>query len=325
MASCSRLLSIGMTVVLIGFVLAAALPVSAQATTIGIAVAVEPDAPYFGAPANFTITLEVSGGTLSEVAVQIEHDCNTANGPIEVIGNGDDILEPGEQWEYMCHTDLVFHGVLHVTVSGVDGVAGDVSEFFRFDYGASFPFVVEVATSALEVYEGEDVTWDVLVGNDGPYAIVDIHAEPRLNGSGPYSSMAGPVEKNGNSDDVLDPGEFWEYHWSAVLWHDSFVEISYGGAPEHSPGTGFGSQVASDAVTVISGPRPAEAADGGGTTTTTAGGEDTTTTTVAAPTAVDTGSPVDSGPNVALLGAAAFLVLLAGGALVLRLTANRPS
>jgi hypothetical protein len=51
--------------------------------------------------------------------------------------------------------------------------------------------------------------------------------------------------------------------------------------------------------------------------------EDTTTTTVAAPTAVDTGSPVDSGPNVALLGVAALLVLLASGAFVLRLNADR--
>jgi hypothetical protein len=57
----------------------------------------------------------------------------------------------------------------------------------------------------------------------------------------------------------------------------------------------------------------AEAAAAGGTTT----------TTVAAPTAVDTGTPVDTGPNVALLGMAALLVLLASGAFVLRLTADR--
>jgi hypothetical protein len=57
----------------------------------------------------------------------------------------------------------------------------------------------------------------------------------------------------------------------------------------------------------------AEAAAAGGTTTTIA----------AAPTAVDTGSPVDTGPNMALLGVAALLVLLAGGALALRLTADR--
>ncbi|MCL1601017.1 MAG: hypothetical protein M3112_05715 [Actinomycetia bacterium] len=57
----------------------------------------------------------------------------------------------------------------------------------------------------------------------------------------------------------------------------------------------------------------AEAAAGGGTTT----------TTVAAPTAVDTGSPVDTGPNMALLGVAALLLLLVGGALVLRRTADR--
>jgi hypothetical protein len=44
---------------------------------------------------------------------------------------------------------------------------------------------------------------------------------------------------------------------------------------------------------------------------------------VAAPTAVDTGSPVDDGPNVVLLGVAALLVLLAGGALAFRLNADR--
>ncbi len=41
------------------------------------------------------------------------------------------------------------------------------------------------------------------------------------------------------------------------------------------------------------------------------------------PTAVNTGSPVDDGPSVILLGVAALLVLLAGGALVLRWTADR--
>jgi len=48
-----------------------------------------------------------------------------------------------------------------------------------------------------------------------------------------------------------------------------------------------------------------------------------TAAAVAAPTAVDTGSPVDSGPNMALLGVAALLILLAGGALALRVTADR--
>jgi hypothetical protein len=62
------------------------------------------------------------------------------------------------------------------------------------------------------------------------------------------------------------------------------------------------------------------AAGEGDTTTTTAAGA---TTTVAAPAAVTTGSPVDSGPNMALLGVAGLLVLLLGGALVLNRTADR--
>ena len=63
----------------------------------------------------------------------------------------------------------------------------------------------------------------------------------------------------------------------------------------------------------------AAVAASGGTTTTTAA----TATTVAAPTVVATGSPVDGGPNVALLGVAGLLVLLLGGALVLNLTTDR--
>ncbi len=64
----------------------------------------------------------------------------------------------------------------------------------------------------------------------------------------------------------------------------------------------------------------AAASAGGGDTTTTVAGA---TTTVAAPAAVNTGSPVDSGPNMALLGVAGLLVLLLGGALVLNRTAGR--
>jgi hypothetical protein len=43
----------------------------------------------------------------------------------------------------------------------------------------------------------------------------------------------------------------------------------------------------------------------------------------AAPTAVDTGSAVNGGPSTVLLGVGAVLALLAGGALVLRRTADR--
>jgi hypothetical protein len=240
--------------VLIGFVFAAALPVGAQDTTIGLTVAVEPEAPYFGAPADFTITVEANGGALSEVTVQIEHDCNVAVGPIEVTGNGDDILEPGERWEYTCHTDFVFHGVVLVTVTGNDDSGGEVSEWSMFDYGAPFPFSIEVATPTPEVIEGDEVIWEVLVGNDGPYAIIGVDGDARLNRSGPYSPMEGPVEKNGNGDDVLDPGELWEYSYTAVLWQDSFVEVSISGDPEHSPGTHFGSHAESDVVTVVPGP-----------------------------------------------------------------------
>ena len=254
MTSHSRLSSIGLTAVFIGFVFTAALPVAAQDTTIGLTVAVEPEAPFFGAPADFTITVEANGGPVSDVTVEIEHDCNAASGPTKLSGNGDDILDPGEQWEYTCHFNFVFHGVVSVTVTGIDDAGGEVSESLFFDYGAPFPFSIEVATSTPEVNQGDEVTWEVLVGNDGPYAIIGVDGDARLNRSGPYSPMEGPVEKNGNGDDVLDPGELWEYGYTAVLWQDGFVEVWIRGDPEHSPGAHFGSNAESDVVTVVPGP-----------------------------------------------------------------------
>ena len=86
-------------------------------------------------------------------------------------------------------------------------------------------------------------------------------------------------------------------------------------------------EAAAAAVAAAGADVAAAAAAAGGETTTTAAGATTTaagaTTTVAAPSAVATGSPVDSGPNMALLGVAGLLVLLLGGALVLNLTASR--
>ena len=256
MTSYRRFVSIGLMAVLIGVAFTAVLPVSAQDTAIGLTVTVEPAAPYFGAPADFTITVEANGGPVSDVTVQIEHDCAAANGPTELSGNGDDILEPGEQWEYTCHTDFVLHGIVLVTVTGIDDAGGEVSESLPFDYGAPFPFSIELATSTPEVNQGDEVTWEVLVGNDGPYAIIGVEGRARLNRSGPYSSMTGPVEKSGNGDDLLDPGELWEYRYSAVLWQDSFVSVGISGDREDSPGTHFGSNAESDVVTVVPPPPP---------------------------------------------------------------------
>jgi hypothetical protein len=139
-----------------------------------------------------------------------------------------------------------------VTVTGIDDMGGDVFVEFMFEYGgAPFPFTIEVSTSTSEVHEGEEAAWEVLVGNDGPYAIVGVDGAARLNGSGPYSPMDGPVEQSGNGDDLLDPGELWEYAYSEVLWQDSYVSVSISGAPVHSPGTGIGSHAESDVVTVL--------------------------------------------------------------------------
>jgi hypothetical protein len=54
-----------------------------------------------------------------------------------------------------------------------------------------------------------------------------------------------------------------------------------------------------------------------------AAGGTTTTFPTPTPAAVDTGSPVDTGPNMALLGVAGLLALLAGGALALRMNTDR--
>lgn len=80
------------------------------------------------------------------------------------------------------------------------------------------------------------------VRNNGTVPLMDVVAHPYPDGEGGWSgdcspeSVSGPVERLGNDDGVLDPGEIWDWYCGQPaynLWESMYFEAS--GAPSAGP------------------------------------------------------------------------------------------
>jgi putative cell wall-binding protein len=181
-------------------------------------------------------------------------DCRgTFTDPVEVIGNGDTVLEPGELWEYTCNTTFVFHGMVGAIVTGRDSGGGEISASAHLDYGAPVPFNVQVVPSAASVVAGSDVVWTTTIGNDGPYSIMNVRCEIRIMYGQPGPIPYWPLtlfEVDGNGDALLDPGERWRCIHTSTVYEESYADVTYSGAAVHAPGSGFGRSARSAIVTI---------------------------------------------------------------------------
>lgn len=163
-------------------------------------------------------------------------------GPTEVSGDGDATLELGEQWTYTCDT-IAFHGLINVEVSGTSG-GETVTAAGGVEFGAPLPIGGTLVASTISAEVDEVVTWTITVENLGPYPLIDVVAEARIifdgqTGPVPYDPMTGPVEISGNGDANLDPGEIWEFSYSATIFTDSPAEVTIAAAPDGAPLTRF--------------------------------------------------------------------------------------
>jgi hypothetical protein len=238
--------------------LLATAPLSASAQVadadVSIRLEVQPTSPFFQEEIDAVLTLEGTGDPIEGLTFETFGDCDGLfTGPNEVSGNGDSILESGEQWEYTCEGP-VFHGVINIELSGMTG-GETVTASGGIQYGAPFPISGELASSTTNVQVGEEVAWTIVVGNLGSYSLIDVIAEIRLlyENQGfpvPFDPMTGPVERDGNGDDVLDPGETWEYSYSSEIVADSRAEVNVAAAPDGAPLTRFVSTFESAVVTL---------------------------------------------------------------------------
>lgn len=177
----------------------------------------------------------------------------TVSGPAERLGNDDGVLDPGEIWDWYCGQYAYdWMGFMHFEVTGTTSGSESVSSDEELEYTAIDPINAAVTASATSVASGDEVTWTIVLNNPSTVDCVKVHVEARENGLGSFTSFYSPdLILVGDSDTVLEPGEQWQYEYSATLWSDTYLQVGGSYAPDFSPMTGTGFEnVLSDTVVV---------------------------------------------------------------------------
>jgi uncharacterized repeat protein (TIGR01451 family) len=183
-------------------------------------------------------------------------DCRSEHisGPEERMGNGDDSLDPGEIWDWYCGMPAVWDwGAMYVEVSALADPHVDVTSWTELRYSVEDPITLAATSSATSVTAGEDVTWTVTLRNRSTVRCVSVQVEARLNGTGSYTDYRTPqLEVTGNGDDVMDPGEVWQYQHTEQLWADAYLQLGGSYAPDFMPGAFTGIEyLHTDVVRVV--------------------------------------------------------------------------
>lgn len=181
------------------------------------------------------------------------YDEDAISGPVERLGNGDLLLDPGEIWDWYCGMPSggLWGSMFFESRGTADGI-NYVTDRVQVEYQLLDPLTISVTASATSVEVGGQVTWTIRLQNPSPLKCVRVSVEARENRQGSYTYFDRPeMELVGNGDDVMDPGEVWEYTYTASLWTDTFLDVTGGYAPAWSPGTGTGlASVTTDTVVV---------------------------------------------------------------------------
>ena len=159
------------------------------------------------------------------------------SGPAERLGNGDELLDPGEIWDWYCSlkTHVMAH-TMYLEATGTADGSDFVSSWGKVEYTLLYPIEMAATASATSVEAGEEVTWTITLENVSPVRCTDVEVEARKNATGPSASYTEPnVEVVGNGDQVMDPGEVWRYEHTETLWVDTFLDVGAVYAPDYLP------------------------------------------------------------------------------------------
>lgn len=198
--------------------------------------------------------VDVVGG-----AAESEYDpsggCVTGSftGPVEYLGNDDSEFDPGEIWDWYCGQYAYdWSGLIRFEATATTAGNETVRALEELEYSAIDPIYTTVTASATAVEPGDKVTWIVVLHNPSQVTCVDVLIQVRENGWGSYTDYRSPdLILVGDDDADFEPGEQWQYEYSAAVWSDTYVEVAGGYAPDFSPGTGTGIEyLFSDTVVV---------------------------------------------------------------------------
>ena len=121
----------------------------------------------------FDVTVSnLGGGSLSNIEVTAATDppggpVNVGPVPDTVVGNDDDVLDPGETWSYVMN--VVVWDSLVVTATGLDSGGETIRATTNVSSGAvngiPGPLVIDVEQTTAAPRPGDDVTWLVRISN----------------------------------------------------------------------------------------------------------------------------------------------------------------
>jgi len=154
------------------------------------------------------------------------------------VGNGDNVLEPGEIWTWTVNRTITDDTVFEAVGHGLDPSEVDITPANGFDKERDEITVdllapdteVDVASSLGTVYQGQSFVLTIMETNTGQDPLTDAYVELFANGSSfalLYASSATP--SNGDTDDILDPGETWTWTVNRSIASDTtFVAVGHG-------------------------------------------------------------------------------------------------
>ncbi len=220
-----------MSGLLIGCFLAGSViaPASAQSAVVTLGTHTEGTTYIAG---RFDVVLQVDNSgveALSSVTVTAEHDCWGELGPpTELSGNGDDVLDPTESWEYRCTTVAALHGITAFAVTAVESVGGVIEASARAEYKLLTPLVVDVKPSKPVIHAGESVTWTGIVANISDFDVVRVGVH--------WTEGCTPTDA---ATDLISSADSWTFTCNATLAASTEFSGGVAWAPIYSPGTGI--------------------------------------------------------------------------------------
>ena len=150
---------------------------------------------------------------------------DTVTGPTIVVGNDDEVLEPGEEWLYRATSQSP--GVAEVVVTATTPSGQTVSDTARIPIG---PYSLTITPSTLIAVSGDTVEWTVEATNATRFALPHRVTSGRLfaynDGGEPISlTDESPMKlvDQGDGDDSWDPGETWRWSYEAVVTVDGTI------------------------------------------------------------------------------------------------------
>ncbi len=174
-----------------------------------------------------------NNGTMPLENVDFEatyQDC-VVKGPLELVGDGDDVFDPGEILLAFCVGSAGEVTSVTADVSATLPDRGDswARSHAELSFQPISPQLVTVTPSIDFAQAGEEVTWSISVHNRASSFATDLRLRATMvympwEDHGPTTALT-PAETMGDGDGVWEPGETFTATYREELWNDAELEV----------------------------------------------------------------------------------------------------